>query len=123
VILVDTSVWVDHFRATDANLATLLEDGDVLIHPFVVGELAVGTFHRRAAVLRMLRQLPGAVVAHDDEVLQLIAREALYGIGIGYVDAHLLAATRLTQGAAFWTRDPRLAAAAARLGLATGLPH
>jgi predicted nucleic acid-binding protein len=114
VILVDTSVWIDHFRAGDAALTALLNQGRVLMHPFVLGELALGNFRRRDA-LDALRILPSAVAATDGEVLDFIERNALFGLGIGYVDAHLLAAVRLTPGASLLTRDNRLAAVAERL--------
>jgi predicted nucleic acid-binding protein len=114
VILVDTSVWIDHFRAGDAALAELLNQGRVLMHPFVLGELALGNFRRRD-VLDTLRDLPAAVVATNGEVLEFIERNGLFGLGIGYVDAHLLAAVALTQGASLLTRDSRLGTAAERL--------
>lgn len=117
MILVDTSVWIDHFRSGDATLARLLDNNAVLAHPWVTGELALGNLSSRDEVIGLLRGLPQATMADDDEVLRLIEQEALYGAGIGYVDAQLIAATRLTSDAALWTRDKRLAAVAARLGL------
>jgi predicted nucleic acid-binding protein len=120
VILVDTSVWVDHLRSTDRGLVELLDTGQVLVHPFVMGELALGGLRQRRFILDTLRVLPHAVVAGTDEVLDFIEAERLYELGIGYVDAHLLAATRLTAGATLWTRDRRLRVAADRLGL--GVP-
>lgn len=114
MILVDTSVWIDHFRARDATLAGLLNQGQVLIHPFVLGELALGNFQRRG-VLNDLRGLPKAVVATDSEVLGFIEQQALFGMGIGYVDAHLLASIKLMPGSSLLTRDNRLATAAERL--------
>ena len=119
MILVDTSVWVDHLRATDNQLVSLLSKGEVLVHPFVIGEIALGNLHQRAVVLGALRNLPRAITAEDDEVLRFIGDEALAGLGVGYVDAHLLAATRLTPAASLWTRDRRLAAIAGKLSLAT----
>jgi predicted nucleic acid-binding protein len=118
VILVDTSVWVDHLRAGDAVLAASLEAGLVLTHPFVIGELALGTLAEREILLGSLRDLPRATVASDDEVLVLIEREGLHGRGIGYVDVHLLAAVRLTPDASLWTRDKRLRTVAKALSLA-----
>jgi predicted nucleic acid-binding protein len=118
VILVDTSVWVDHLRAGDPALAGLLETGRVLAHPFVIGELALGHLRQRQ-LLRWLHDLPAAPTATDAELLSFIERHALAGSGIGYVDAHLLASARLG-AAALWTRDARLAAVAERLGLARG---
>ena len=117
-MVVDTSVWVDHLRRGDSQLAGALERGHVLMHPFVVGELACGSLIERATVLDLLQQLPAAVVADGDEVLGFIEQHALYSKGIGYIDVHLLAATALTPGARLWTRDKRLLGAAQALGLA-----
>ena len=113
MILVDTSVWIDHLRRGDTELQRLLEKGQVLTHPFVVGELAMGSLKQRETILEALQNLPVAEKAHDDEVLLFVADHALFGLGIGYVDAHLLASTRLTPGALLWTRDKRLAEIAA----------
>jgi hypothetical protein len=118
VILADTSVWVDHLRAADTVLVGLLNAGMALGHPFVTGEIALGNLHRREIVLGALTSLPQASVATDDEVLRFIDRYALFGRGIGYVDAHLLAAVHLTGGTALWTRDKRLHGVAGELGLA-----
>jgi predicted nucleic acid-binding protein len=118
MILADTSVWIDHLRAGDPRLAELLQDGPVLIHPSVIGELALGQMSRRSEILGLLGNLPNATSATDPEVLALIEGRSLFGLGIGYVHAHLLAATLLTTDASLWTRDKRLAAAADRLGLA-----
>ncbi len=118
MILVDTSIWVDHLRTGDAALAGLLDTGRVLAHPAVVGEVALGMLRQRALVLASLLALPQAVVTTDGEVLAFIEDNDLAGLGIGYVDAHLLAATRLTAGASLWTRDKRLLRAAERLRLA-----
>lgn len=117
MILVDTSVWVDHLRDRDARLAQVLEAGNVLVHPFVIGELALGNLRHREAILRNLADLPAAERASDDEVLAFIDTMALAGSGIGYIDAHLLASARLMPGARLWTRDRRLDAVAERLGL------
>ena len=118
MILVDTSVWVDHLRAGDARLAGLLERGAVVMHPFVLGEMACGSLSERRAMLDLLRELPAAVAADDEEVLGFIERHELHGKGIGYVDAHLLASVALTEGASLWTRDRRLRGAAEELGFA-----
>jgi predicted nucleic acid-binding protein len=123
VILVDTSVWVDHLQRGDERLISLLDAGEVLGHPFVIGELALGNLRNRDAVLSDLRDLPRVVLAEHEDVLELINRQALFGRGIGYVDAHLLAAARLTNGSRLWTLDRRLQAVAAQLGLAAALPH
>ena len=123
MILVDTSVWIEHLRSASAILTELLDDGEILCHPFVLGELALGNLRQRDEVLRTLRRLPQATSASHGEVLQFIERETLFGRGIGYVDAHLLAAVRLRTGSKLWTRDRRLQAVAAQLGLAAALPH
>jgi hypothetical protein len=122
MILVDTSVWVDHLRAGNKVLTRLLDTGMVLAHPFVVGELALGNLHQRDLILTALADLPQAGIATDAEVLHFINRCALFGRGIGYVDIHLLAAVRLTAGAALWTHDRRLHGVAVQLGLAMPLP-
>jgi predicted nucleic acid-binding protein len=118
MILVDTAVWIDHFRDVDRALSDLLERSAVLAHPWVTGELALGHLRGRGEILRLLGDLPQATVATPAEVLALIERRELYGLGIGYVDAQLLAATMLTEDAALWTRDRRLHAAAEGLELA-----
>lgn len=123
MILVDTSVWIDHFRRGEIALAELLNASLVLGHPFVTGELALGWLQQRDIILSALQDLPQALVATDDEVLHFISHHTLYGAGIGYVDAHLLAAVRLTAGASLWTRDKRLLAAAVKLGVATSVAH
>ena len=123
MILVDTSVWVDHLRQGERALADLLEAGMVLAHPFVIGELALGELRERELVLGALQGLPRARAASDGEVLHFIARHTLFGIGIGYVDAHLLAAVRLTPGSALWTRDRRLDRIAKQTGLAATVAH
>jgi predicted nucleic acid-binding protein len=123
LILVDTSVWVDHLRASDDGLVGLLDTGMVLAHPFVIGELALANLGQRETVLSALSDLPRAIVATDAEVLHFIDRNTLFGRGVGYIDIHLLAAVRLTAGAALWTRDNRLHALAVQLGLAITLPR
>jgi predicted nucleic acid-binding protein len=117
VILVDTSVWVDHLRKSEAGLRNLLLGGRVLSHPLVIGELAMGTFKRRSLLVKELGDLPKADVAEDDEVLDFVSRESLFGLGIGYIDAHLLAAVRLMPGTLLWTRDKRLKEIASRFNL------
>ncbi len=118
MILVDTSVWVDHLRRGDAELVDLLERGQVLMHPFVVGEIACGSLSDRDLTLELLLQLPMAAVAEPDEALGFIELRGLHGKGIGYVDIHLLASTALTAGSTLWTRDKRLHDAADTLGCA-----
>jgi len=118
MMLVDTSVWVDHLRNGAPALAAALEQGSVLMHPFVLGELACGNLKNRGEVLRLLGELPAAPVATGVEALNYIERRALMGRGIGYVDVHLLASVALAGTARLWTRDKRLAAVAADLKLA-----
>lgn len=117
MILVDTSVWVDHLRRNDEGLVSALDRAQVLVHPFVVGELACGNLRNREEVLMALRRLPEATVARDQEVLHFIESRRLMGRGIGYVDAHLLASAALGGSVRLWTRDLRLAALARELGL------
>jgi len=118
MILVDTSVWVDHLRTGNPALVDLLNAGGALTHPFVIGELALGDLRQRTIVLDALSALPQASVPTDVEVLHFIGSHHLFVRGIGYVDVHLLAAVRLTAGAALWTHDKRLHGVAERLGLA-----
>ena len=115
MILVDTSVWIDHLRRGDLELTVALDAGDVLTHPFVIGELACGNLSSRDAILGLLRALPAAQMATGDEVLDFIERRNLMGRGIGYVDVHLLASIALTRGARLLTRDKRLGAIAGDL--------
>lgn len=118
MILVDTSVWVAHLRAGEAQLADLLERGQVVMHPFVVGEIACGSLRGRQAVLELLQDLPAATVAEGEEVLGFIEHHVLHGKGIGYVDVHLLASVALSAGTKLWTRDKRLSTAAKAMGFA-----
>jgi predicted nucleic acid-binding protein len=118
MILVDTSVWVDHLRAGDERLADLLDSSHVLAHPFVIGELACGNLRERTDVLRLLNDLPQAPVASQEEALHFIERNKLMGQGIGYIDAHLLASAALADTALIWTRDKRLHKIARMLKLA-----
>ena len=120
-MLVDTSVWIDHLRHGNDQLARRLEGGDVLTHPCVIGELACGRLARRGEILAMLRSLPVASCATDDELLDYIERHKLDGSGIGWIDAHLLAAASLSR-AKMWTLDARLARVARKLGLAVTSP-
>ena len=121
MILVDTSVWVEHVRRGNQLLADLLEQNRVLSHPFVVGEIALAGF--RPEVIASLRKLPRAVVASDDEVLGLIERNCFAGRGVGYVDAHLLASARLTDEATVWTVDKKLRTLVEDLGLSATVSH
>jgi predicted nucleic acid-binding protein len=122
VIVVDTSVWVEHLRIGDPTLVALLEAGQVLTHPFIIGELALGDLRNRDGVISDLSALPSATVATHSEVLDFVGRNALFGRGIGYVDTHLLAAARLSVGTSLWTNDKRLNAVAEILGLCAVLP-
>lgn len=123
MILVDTSIWIDHLRTRDEQLTQLLEAGQVLAHPFVTGELALGNLRNRDAVLGALQNMPQAAVATEPEVLRFIGEKGLFGLGIGYIDAHLLAAVLLTPGSLLWTRDKRLLAASSRLSIAANATH
>jgi len=118
LILVDTAVWIDHLRDDDAHLVDLLDRGQVLAHPWVTGELALGSIRNRAEILRLLDDLPQALLANAAEIRELIEQHELFDLGIGFVDAQLLAATMLTVDAKLWTRDRRLQAAAHRSGRA-----
>lgn len=115
MILADTSIWIDHLRSANPALVALLDRTLVLAHPWVIGELALGNLADRRVFLDLLGGLPQATVATTDEVHALIEHHTLHGLGIGYVDAQLLAATRITPGATLWTTDRRLAAVATRL--------
>ena len=117
MILVDTSVWIDHLRATEPQLVELLTANRVLMHPFVIGELACGTIQNRQEILWLFENLPRAQVADYQETLVFIERHALMGCGIGYTDVHLLAATALEGAVRLWTRDRQLARAAESLDL------
>ncbi|MHB8418661.1 MAG: type II toxin-antitoxin system VapC family toxin [Myxococcales bacterium] len=117
MILADTSVWVDHLRVGVPELARLLNAGEVLGHPHVVGELACGNLRRRADILRLLRELPSAELATEDEVLECVERNRLQGAGLGWTDVHLLASALLTP-CSLWTRDAALKRATARCGIA-----
>jgi predicted nucleic acid-binding protein len=118
LILVNTSVWIDHLRRGDARLRALLESSSVLTHPFVIGEIACGNLADRTVVLELLGNLPVAAVADAEEALAFIERHRLHGTGLGYVDVHLLAAVALTPGVRLWTRDKRLHAIGQALGYA-----
>jgi predicted nucleic acid-binding protein len=117
VILVDTSIWIDHLRSGSPALATLLQNEAVCTHDFVIGELACGNLHNRVEVLGLLQSLPRLSVATEDETLFFIEQQHLMGRGIGYIDAHLLAAT-VIRGIPLWTKDKRLMTIAAEKGWA-----
>jgi hypothetical protein len=116
MILVDTSVWIDHFRNASPVLVEALNREDVLVHPFIIGELACGNLRNRREILQDLGHLPSAPVATHEEALELIERRSLSGLGIGYVDVHLLASTALHGSARLWTRDRGLSEVVQMLG-------
>jgi hypothetical protein len=118
LILATASIWAGHLRHGDPVLARRLEAGTLLSHPLVVGELAMGTMRHREMILESMRALPAAVTASDEEVCDFIEREKLFGQNLGYVDAHLLAAARLTPRARLWSRDARVREFAERMGTA-----
>lgn len=121
MILVDTSVWIDHLHRTDRRLVELLEKNVVATHPHVIGELALGAIRDRGTVMGLLDRLPSVTTARESDVRHLVDEVPLWGRGLSLVDAHLLAATRITRGSRLWTRDRRLADAARALGVAASL--
>lgn len=116
MILVDTSIWIDHFRYGEAELRKIIEDDRLLCHPAIIGELALGSLRDRDAVIAFLAAQREALVATHDEVMTMIDRHSIFSMGIGYTDAHLLASTLLDQRSVLWTRDKRLEAAAQKTG-------
>jgi predicted nucleic acid-binding protein len=116
MILVDTSVWVDHLRHGNLRLKAWLHEGRVVRHPFIVGELACGNLRNRSEIISLLKRLPPAIVAQHEEVMQFIENFGLMGKGLGYIDMHLLASARLT-GIPLWTLDKKLHAVAIKLQL------
>lgn len=116
MVLVDTSVWVEHFRHGTIGLDSLLNDGDVACHPFVIGELACGNLKNRAEILSLLQELPMATQADNEEVMEFIERHKLMGKGLGYIDMHLLVSAMLTS-VPLWTLDKRLHEISRKLGL------
>ena len=115
-MLVDTSVWIDHFRRGNADLEYLLDEGRVLTHPLVIGELSCGSMGGRTEVLRLMEDLPSSVVASHEEALAFVERHRLNGSGLGWIDIHLLASARLSHDS-LWSLDQRLRKAAVQLGL------
>jgi predicted nucleic acid-binding protein len=118
LILVDSSIWIDHLRRENADVSRLASSKQIPMHPFVIGEVAVGNLKNRSLILNGLRDLPAALVASDDEALDFIVRFLLAGRGLSYIDFHLLAAARLSE-AALWTADRRLQVSAELLSLST----
>jgi len=115
MVLADTSVWIGHFRGQEPGLAPLLEQGVVLTHPFILGELACGNLKKRELTLTHLSSLPLAVHAQHDEALQIVDRWKLSGVGIGWIDTHLIASTLLSN-CFLWTLDERLRKSAIQAG-------
>ena len=122
MILADTSVWVDHFRLGDDELRKQLINQHIVMHPFIVVELALGSLPQRARTLSFLEQLPSLTVARLDEVRQLIEVRSLYSRGIGLIDTHLIASVFLNPSTVLWTRDKRLSDIAKALGIHANLP-
>ena len=116
MVLVDTSVWVSHFRESNSRLVSLLNDGDGACHLFIIGELACGNLKNRREILLLLRSLPATDQVEQDEALQFVENNDLMGKGLGYIDVHLLASAVLS-GASVWTLDKKLRAAALKLGV------
>jgi len=117
MVLVDTSVWVVHLRYGDIGLEALLNEGDVVCHPFIVGELACGNLKNRSEILSLLQALPTAIYAEHEEVMQFIENYSLMGKGLGYIDMHLLSSAILTK-VPLWTLDKKLNQISLKLGLA-----
>lgn len=120
-MLIDTSVWIDHFRRGNDTLISALEGGEVWCHPFVRGELACGNLRNRREILSLLKALPQAPTATDTEVLALVETRSLMGVGLGWVDVHLLGSALLA-GVPLWTLDRSLSEAASRLGVGSRFP-
>lgn len=116
MILVDTSIWIDHFRVTDTGLVLLLGSGQVIQHPFVTAEIALGIVAGRAAVIALLAALPQAEQVSDQAMLNFIGQSEIHGTGLGLVDAHLLGAVAACTTTRLWTRNKRLAAKADEMG-------
>jgi len=118
VILPDTAIWIDHIHRKDEQLSALLRVDQVLIHPFVMGEIALGSMERYEPILDGLQTLRSAPIVADDDVRYMIRQHKIMGSGIGYVDAHILASVTIVDGAFLWTRDKGLNAVALRMGVA-----
>jgi predicted nucleic acid-binding protein len=120
-ILADTAIWIAHFRADEPEMRAQLNDRNIVMHPFIVAELALGSLRDRGRTLKTLERLPQVRVAHLEEVRRMIEAHSLYSKGIGLTDAHLIASTLITPPARLWTRDKRLQAIAFALGIDAGL--
>jgi predicted nucleic acid-binding protein len=121
VILADTTIWIDHLRRRNAQMQGLLDTGQILMHPFIVAELALGSLRNRSGTLAALDALLEVRVAQLSEVRQMIEARRLYAKGIGLTDAHLVASCLITQGTKLWTKDVRLRAVAQTAGIDAGL--
>ncbi len=117
MILVDSSIWVDHFRRNNEILSDLLSRHQLLGHPFILGEIMMGNPENRVSIFEALSDLPQARIAENDEVMRFVERNKIYGSGVGYIDAHLLASVRLMPRSSIWTTDRRMALVAERLGI------
>jgi hypothetical protein len=122
LILADTTVWIDHFRAQNLKMRALLQTGQIVIHPFIAAELALGSLHDRASTLSYLDALPRVRVAQTGEVRAMVELHSVYGKGIGLVDAHLLTSTLIDAGTQLWTLDKRLRSVAEALSVHVSLP-
>jgi len=123
MILVDTSIWIDHFRHGDAELRRIIDDDRLLCHPFIIGELALGSLRDRDVTLAFFEAQREAFVATHAEVMTMIDRHSIFNMGIGYTDAHLLASTLLDRRSSLWTNDKRLAAAAVKTRASLHVPR
>jgi predicted nucleic acid-binding protein len=121
VILADTSVWIDHLRSGDREMRDRLNRGEIVIHPFVIAEFALGSLKNRHRTLSLLDRLPQVRVAQANEVRHAIEARHLYGLGIGLMDAHLLASVLIESSLLFWTRDKRLRKVSERLAIDAGI--
>ncbi len=122
MILADTSVWIDHFRSGSKELQKALNHGQVVIHPWIIAELALGSLRERTRTLAMLDLLPRVRIAQMSELRLMIEDRHLYSLGIGLTDAHLIAAVFLNPPTLLWTKDKRLRKLAEALGIHAGLP-
>jgi predicted nucleic acid-binding protein len=125
LILADTSIWIDHFRlrdhSTNKEMRKLLNEGQIVIHPSIIAELALGSLQERIKTLALLDLLPQVQVAQPSEVRRMIESRRLYNLGIGLTDVHLIAAVFINPSTRLWTRDKRLRKAAVGLGIDAGL--
>jgi predicted nucleic acid-binding protein len=121
VILADTSVWIDHLRAGNTEMSSNLDRGQIVIHPFIIAELALGSLHQRGKTLALLDHLPKVRMAQLNEVRVMIEARRLYSVGIGLTDAHLVASVFLNPSTLLWTRDKQLRGVAIRFGIHANL--